>query len=736
MLQKLRLVLVSMMLAGCASMDEPAPPLSVAESQADAQAMIASAAQPKPKVDASAPLESTAVDLARANQLAAKAPEPILYKGNDRQVNLPATSEPVRFVGEDVSLNFEKAPLSEVVHAIVGDILALDYLIDGPIPGEVTLRTRTPIPRNELLGVLESLLKANNTIMIRGNDNRFLITSDKQAVTLSPGINNPRSDSPGFSTIVVPLQYISATNMAEILLPLAGESGLVRADNTRNILMLAGTQEQIGGWLEIISTFDVDMLKGMSVGLFPLENGAVEEVALGLTNLLGAGGGEDGNLAQLIRIIPFKRLNSILVVTPRAHYLNTVATWIERLDANPNSAFERRLFVYPVQNTTAKRLAELLNNIYSGSGGGGSGGSRQGVGRAGAGGLAGAGATRQSAPGMSFESIGSASGSATSAISGGSAGGGITAMSMGGGAVESPLDDVRVVADDENNALMIYATGKQYGVISDALDQLDVVATQVIIEASILEVTLTDDLRYGLEWTFKNGFDTGNGYDGTGLFTSTADGPSPLTPGFSYTITNSIGNVSAVLNALSEESLVNVISTPSVMVLDNHTAYIHVGQQVPVSSGSTVTSGGNVTESVEYRDTGVKLNVRPSVNAGGLVTMDVEQSVTDVGPVEFDRNRRFLERNIMSRVAVRSSESVVLGGLIRENATNSDAGVPLLHKIPIVGSLFGTTENTDTRTELLVIITPRAIYNEDELRKVSDEMRAQIRTMELIDPPE
>ncbi|MEP4487249.1 MAG: type II secretion system secretin GspD [Halioglobus sp.] len=735
MLQKLRLVLVSLALAGCAAMDEPAPPLSVAESQADAQAMIASSS--KPKVDASAPLESSASDLARANQQATKAPEPVLYRGNDRQVRVPTASEPVRFVGEDVSLNFEKAPLSEVVHAIVGDILALDYLIDGPIPGEVTLRTRTPIPRNELLGVLESLLKANNTIMIRGNDNRFLITSDKQAVTLSPGINNPRSDSPGFSTIVVPLQYISATNMAEILLPVAGESGLVRADNTRNILMLAGTQEQIGGWLEIISTFDVDMLKGMSVGLFPLENGAVEEVALGLTNLLNAGGGEDGNLGQLIRIIPFKRLNSILVVTPRAHYLDTVATWIERLDANPNSAFERRLFVYPVQNTTANRLAELLNNIYSGSGGGGAaGGSRQGVGRQGAGGITGSGAGGQSAPGMSFESIGKASGAATGGISSGAAGGGITAMSMGGGGEESPLDDVRVVADDENNALMIYATGKQYGVISDALDQLDVVATQVIIEASILEVTLTDDLRYGLEWTFKNGFDTGNGYDGTGLFTSTADGPSPLTPGFSYTITNSIGNVSAVLNALSEESLVNVISTPSVMVLDNHTAYIHVGQQVPVSSGSTVTSGGNVTESVEYRDTGVKLNVRPSVNAGGLVTMDIEQSVTDVGPVEFDRNRRFLERNIMSRVAVRSSESVVLGGLIRENATNSDAGVPILHKIPVVGSLFGTTEKTDTRTELLVIITPRAIYNEDELRKVSDEMRAQIRHMELIDPPE
>ncbi|MEP0202298.1 MAG: type II secretion system secretin GspD [Halioglobus sp.] len=735
MLQKFRVVLVSVVLAGCASMDEPAPPLSVAESQADAQAMIASAS----KVDASAPLASSAADLATASQQESEPAKPIIYKGNDRQISMPAVNDPVRFVGDDVSLNFEKAPLSEVVHAIVGDILALDYLIDGPIPGEVTLRTRTPIPRDELLGVLESLLKANNTIMIRGQDNRFLITSDRQAITLSPGINNPRSDSPGFSTIVVPLQYISATNMSEILMPVAGESAIVRADNTRNVVMLAGTQEQLSGWLEIIGTFDVDMLKGMSVGLFPLDNGAVEEVALGLTNLISAGSGggaKGGNLGQLIRIIPFKRLNSILVVTPRAHYLDTVATWIERLDANPNSAFEKRLFVYPVQNTTANRLATLLNNIYSGSGSIPAGGSTRGVGREDAGGITGAGATGQSAPGMSFESIGSASGRATGTISGGpSNDGAITAMSMGEGQ-ESPLDDVRVVADDENNALMIYATGKQYGVISDALDQLDVVATQVIIEASILEVTLTDDLRYGLEWTFKNGFDTGNGYDGTGLFTSTPDGPSPLTPGFSYTITNSIGNVSAVLNALSEESLVNVISTPSVMVLDNHTAYIHVGQQVPVSSGSTVTSGGNVTENVEYRDTGVKLNVRPSVNAGGLVTMDIEQSVTDVGPVEFDRNRRFLERNIMSRVAVRSSESVVLGGLIRENATNSDAGVPFLHKVPVLGSLFGTTEKTDTRTELLVIITPRAIYNEDELRKVSDEMRAQIRHMELIDPPE
>ncbi len=305
---------------------------------------------------------------------------------------------------------------------------------------------------------------------------------------------------------------------------------------------------------------------------------------------------------------------------------------------------------------------------------------------------------------------------------------------MSAGDSNALLGNVRVVADEENNALMIYSTGLQYRVIKTALDQLDVEATQVVIEASILEVTLTDKLRYGLEWTFKNGI--GDDYNGRGLLTSGAAAvPSVIVPGFSYAVTNSIGDISAVLNALSEENLINVISTPSVMVLDNHDAYIHVGDQVPVVSGETINDGGFATQNVTYRDTGVQLNVRPSVNAGGLVTMQIEQSVTDVGTVDARGNPTFLERAIMSRVAVRSHESVVLGGLIRENAKNRESGVPFLHKLPLIGPIFGTVEKEDTRTELLVIITPRAIYNEQDLREVSEEMRSQIRHMELIEMP-
>ena len=291
-----------------------------------------------------------------------------------------------------------------------------------------------------------------------------------------------------------------------------------------------------------------------------------------------------------------------------------------------------------------------------------------------------------------------------------------------------------MVADDQNKPLMIYATGMEYELITRALTQLDVVATQVIIEASFLEVTLTDDLEYGLEWTFKNSL--GIDYDGVGLLANAVGGPAINIPGFSYTVTNSSGDISAILNALASESLLNVISTPSVMVLDNHTAYIHVGQQVPVNDQQTETDGGRITQSVTYRDTGVKLLVTPAVNAGGLVTMNVEQSVTDIGPVEeTTEQRRFLERTIVSKVAVRSNESVVLGGLIREKAESTSSGLPFLHSIPVVGSLFGKDTLADERTELLVIITPRALYNESELREVSQEMRKQVRHMELLEKP-
>ncbi len=640
------------------------------------------------------------------------APEPTIYRGTDDVFRRAPPSPPVRIYGEAVSLNFEQAPLTEVVHAIMGDILELDYIVEHPINGQVTLRTRTPVPRDQLLDILESLLKANQALMVRDREGRFFISASGQMTTLQPSVATSADDVVGYSTLIVPLQFISANNMAEILSPVAGEGAFVRIDNLRNLLVLAGTRAQLQGWQEIITTFDVDLLKGMSVGIFPVENTSIDEIDAALSTLLGKGGDGDveavSGIGSVVRIIPVHRLNSLLVVTSRAHYLDRIAGWIKRLDREPDAQFERRLHVYPVQNTNATHLADMLSVIFAGGSAGGSGRSTSsGV-----------------APGFTPETVSSEGGaSTTSTSSGGSRSGG----------KKFSLGDVRVVADEENNALLIYATGREYRKILPALERLDIAAAQVIIEASIIEVTLSDDLQYGLEWTFDNGL--WDDFDGEGQLLNSAAGPSAVVPGFAYSVIGGAGQIKAVLNALAEDSLLNVISSPSVMVLDNQTANIQVGDQIPVSTGTTQTDGF-VTTQIQYRDTGVHLSVTPSVNAGGMVTMDVEQSVTDVGPLEPSGNgvqRSFLERKITSKVAVRSGESVVLGGLIRENKSEGSSGVPFLHSLPVIGGLFGTKSSESDRTELLVVITPRVVFDDSDLRDVSREMRRQMRGLDLID---
>lgn len=712
-------------------------------------------------IDAAAPLATSASSLAtgeiEADEVADA--EAIKYRGSDQVVAIPAPQEPVRFVGDAVTLSFENAPLSEVTHAVLSDVLGVDYLVDGPIPGEVTLRTRTPIERDQLLSVLESLLKANNVMLVRGRDNRYIVSSSQAATQLSPRVVSAHERLAGYSTMIIPLQYISAGGMADILKPLADEKAFVRVDNARNLLMLAGTQAQLSGWLDIVATFDVDMLDGMSVGLFPLQYSGVEELVEALNQLLdeASGGPGEGSLSEVIRIMPFVRLNSVMVITPRAHYLDRMEVWIERLDRAPENGAEKRLYVYPVQNTTASRLAILLNSIYSTDGQAGAGRqldnrstapgmNRESVGQGGRSGGGGVGNRGMGGSRGGVGGVGGAGGRSGMSNSGGmrnnGSGGGtmVSALNLGEGEGDSAAASVRVVADEENNSLMIYSTGMQYKTIKAALEKLDIPPTQVLIEASIVEVTLSDQLQYGLEWTFNNQLG-GSQYSGTGVLSDGefnfggADGPlAQLANGFAYTVTGGSNDIVAVLKALASESLLNVLSTPSVMVLDNNVASISVGQQVPINAGTTVTDGGNTINNISYRDTGVQLTVRPSVNAGGLVTLDVDQQITDVGEIDpATDNRLFLDRTINSRVAVRSGESVVLGGLIRENASEAEDGVPWLYKAPLIGPLFGTTTQTRSRTELLVIITPRALYNDEQLRQASDEMRDQIRNFELID---
>lgn len=698
-------------LGSCASMDEPL--------KNDVAALVASSnsgaslQNTEPADGSGAEPDQASVESTQEGRPKAK-----IYKGTDKLVRLPAPAEPTIFIGEKVSLNFEQAPLAEVVHAILGEILELNYFVQHPIAGEVTLRTRTPVEQDQVFDILESLLEANGSMIARDENGRFFVSSSGAASKFQPRVSASTADVLGFSTVIFSLQYISASGMAEILSPVAEQSAFVRIDDARNILMLSGSRSKLRGWQEMIDTFDVDMLAGMSVGIFPIENGSIEEVENALSVLLGGGGAADpaasalAGIGSLVRVVPIPRLSSILIVTPRAHYLKLVEKWIKRLDQLPDANYERRLYVYRVQNSNAEHLASLLSTIYGGSASGGGASTRSDAGVA---------------PGMTPERVtdsGTDSGALISSSRGNSSG-------SSSGPSNYSVGDVRVVADEDNNALLIYATGKEYRKIQPALERLDVAATQVIIEASIVEVTLDDSLEYGLEWTFNGGLD--DGFSGIGTLFGNA--PTPAADGFAYSVLNSSGNIKAVLNALADRNLLNVISSPSVMVLDNQTATIQVGNQVAVRGNSTVNADGFLTNSFSYRDTGVQLEVTPSVNAGGMVTMDIDQAVTDVNESSAAVNDQptFLERKISSRVAVRSSESIVLGGLILENKSDGSSGVPLLHDLPVIGALFGKKKKTSVRTELLVIITPRAIYSDSELRAVSDEMRSQMRGLKLID---
>jgi len=688
--------------------------------------------------------------------------EPRLYPGNDRVVKLaPAPKpDPVLQQGDAVSLNFENAPLGEVIHALLGDLLKLNYTIDQGADVTVSLRTQKPLPRAQVLDVLDTLLLPHGLTLVRDPAGVYHVTARDGVKGGLPVIGAGQEKLlPGAGVLIAPLKYIGAAEMAKVLEPLAPEGALVRVDTVRNLLVLQGSKAQLEGWMQIIDTFDVDFLAGLSVGVFPLEHASVSEVKdavalmLGQQALVGGadakggaavgaaapggnapGGAEASPLSGLVKVLPIERLNALLVVTSRRHYLDLVRDWLSRLDRPADNELEPRLFVYPVQNASAVHLAELLNGLFGAAGQGGAA-KTSGV----APGLA---PTRIGGAGSSMAStLGGTTPSSTSSSSASSSGS--TTPTLGAQAMQpsatapgrdaaqtsvSQLEgNVRVVADEKRNALIIRAPRKEYRRIEAALRELDKAQTQVLIEASIVEVTLTDSLKYGLEWYLQNGL--GDGRTGTAQLNMRASGNiGPTQPGFSYTVTNSAGVVRAALNALADKSLLRVLSNPSLLVLDNHTATIQVGQQQPIKNATTVSSQDLVTESITYKDTGVMLSVTPSVNAGGLVTMDIVQQVTDVGDVDAATGQRsFMNRQIQSRIAVRSGESIVLGGLIRDNESNGRSGVPVLSNLPVIGALFSTTNDTRQRTELLVLLTPRALENDDALRQASQEMRERMR---------
>ena len=633
----------------------------------------------------------------KENTLSKKAAEPKIFKGTGAVIK-PKPEPTIQSVGNNVLLNFEGADVREVAKTVLADILGHSYIVDPRVQGSITLRTTKPLPQDALMSTLESLLKMNGATMILENGVYKILPSTVTRGSISPRVGGKLS---GYSIQIVPLEYVGAREMAKIIEPIAPEGAVLRVDETRNLLMVGGLQNELAHIMDTIETFDVDWISGMSVGLFPLQSADVKTVAADLEKIMGDK--TNGPLAGVVRVIPIERLNAFLVITPQPKYLDQAKVWIERMDRVGGSTSGQRLFVYQVQNGKAESLANLLSQAYSAT--------------------PGAGAQQQRAasvaPGLSSTSITSSGGAAGAP----SAPVAQPATAVTLGSKDGEIHNVRIVADKENNALLIVASADEYGIIESALKKLDVAPRQVLIDVTIAEVTLTDDLSYGLEWSFQN-----DSKSHKGSLLNSANAMSPHAPGFAY-VYNTLGvsNIQATLNMLASDGRVNILSSPHIMVADNQQAKIQIGDSVPIAGQSSVTAGV-VVNSTQYLDTGIILTVTPRISAGGVVNLDVQQEVSTASSVPTTGliSPTISKRTAKSIVTVQSGETTILGGLIKDEKSSSTSGIPLLSQIPVIGALFGTQGFKKVKTELVILITPRIATNAAQAKTISEEFRKRL----------
>lgn len=598
---------------------------------------------------------------------------------------------------DGVVLNFEGADLREVVKIIVGDLLQQTYSIDPTVKGTINLITSNPIRRDDLLPTLETLLRMNGAaILLEEGIYKVVPIANAVRGSITPqlgGVNTVLS-SRGFSVLVAPLKFISASEMFRILEPFASDAASVRIDEKRNLVILSGTQRELVHLRETIEMFDVDWLEGMSMGLFTLQNVDSKTAVTELEVIFGTE--NQTPVAGLVKLVSIERLNAVLAITSQASYLQHVKLWIDRFDRSAGASGGTRLFIYQVQNGQAEKLADLLNDVFGGKGG------------------SGVSVKQKIAPGLKPVEVTSSTKAAATT--------GKPAL-VSKGTNLGTGKEIRIIADKDNNALLILASPSDYKKIELAVRQLDVMPRQVMIDVTIAEVTLTGDLKYGLEWAFTHG----NNPDNNVRLDVGAPGIDALVPGFSYLWEDSNG-MDAVLNMLVTDSRVTIISSPHVLVVDNQTASINVGDKVPTTSQIQTTASVGIISSIRYIDTGIILSVTPRINAGGLITMEIDQELSSASQTTTSGidSPTISSRSIKTTVVVKSGETVMLGGLITERKAEASSGIPVLSRIPFLGALFGAQSIDTNRIELVILITPRMVVNSQQAQQVTEEFRKKM----------
>jgi general secretion pathway protein D len=692
---------------------------------------------------------------------------PAMYEGTEVTAVSDERPQPSSS-GNGFDLNFENTPVATVAKVVLGDILGVGYTIDPRVQGTVSLVSVRPVAKSDIVYVLENALRLSGVVLLHDTAG-YRLTPLGDAVGAGRVDAASASPDPGFGVSVVPLQYVSAQTLLKLMDSFATKAGTVRADVSRNLLLIQGTGAERRTAVDTVLSFDVDWMRGQSVGIFPVSSGPPAPIIAELEKIVDSG--ENGLSQNVVKFQPIARLNAVMVVSKRPEMLRTAATWIKRLDHADTA--RTSVHVYHVKYGEARQIARVLTDMFIGGSSSGLLDSADSQIAPGSGTSAtsslsslnpnasattngfGSGSGSGSGLGSGF-GAGGASGTAARPGAGGAGAGGNGALDAGRGASsgngQPVLQDVRITPDTVNNTLLIYADQANYKIIETTLQQVDQPQLQVAIDATIAEVTLNNDLSYGVQsyLTSRNlGLkpNTGSilGTQATAAPATTIDPTTGLAsvagsvsnafinrafPGFNFLV-GSETQPSLILDALHTVTSVKVLSNPSLVVINNQTATLQVGDVVPVSTGSAnvLTTSNTVVNTIDYRNTGIILQVSPRISANGDVRLEIEQEISSVLPSTPANNLTptVSERKVKSSISVATGQTVLLAGLISEQQNGSRAALPILDQIPGLGDAFGHQDNSTARTELIIFIRPQIIRNGSDAHNVAEELRSKLR---------
>jgi general secretion pathway protein D len=707
--------------------------------------------------------------------------QPAVFQGAEVTDIAEPRPQPASSGNGGYDLNFDNAPVATVAKVVLGDIMQTGYTIDPRVQGTVSLVSVRPVPKSDIVFVLENALRISGVVLLRD-------TAGYRLTPLGDAVGAGRVDSagniePGYGVSVVPLQFVSAQTLLKLMDSFATKPGVVRADTTRNLLLIQGTGPERRTAVETAMSFDVDWMRGQSIGIFPVTNSGPEPIIAELEKIVDSG--EGGLSANLVKLQPVARLNAVMVVTKKPALLRSVENLIKRLDRADTT--RTSVHVYKVKYGDAKQIARVLTDMFGGGssnnslldspdnqiapGSGSSGNAADRLSFNNNSGNSGSSGNSASSPigagGLGSGGLGSRQNSGFGATQGGTTGSNLGQLDKGNGpgsGGQPLLQNVRITPDVANNSLLIYADQGNYKVIESTLRQVDQPQLQVSIDATIAEVDLSDELQYGVQFFLTSHAlglrpDQGSLLNTTSTVaptsasvlaaqqaaaatttatsTAAAAGTAVSTfinrafPGFNFLVGQE-AQPAAILTALHTVTNVKVLSNPSLVVVNNQSATLQVGNQVPISTGSAtvLTTSNTVVNTVDYRNTGIILHVSPRVSANGNVRLDIEQEISNVVPSSNATTAltpTISERKVKSSISIANGQTVLLAGLIQDQKNENKNGIPLLDELKGIGDAFANQDNTKTRTELIIFIRPQIIRDSVDAHTVAEELRSKLR---------